>query len=105
MDAIALPKGHILGWGAPTGTGKKAATATDNTGKPLTKSQKKNEKRREKKREEKPQEIKDNWEDEDEEEETSKAVSTDNSASTKKNDESKKVDALADQLKETVNFG
>jgi len=60
MDRTALPKGHIMGWVAPSSENQSKKTST------ISKSAKKNEKRREKKREEKERIIKDNWEDEDE---------------------------------------
>lgn len=65
MDARALPKGHIVGWVAPS-------PATNNTAaKPsvtMSKSQKKNEKRKEKKKAEIERKIQENWEDDDEDE-------------------------------------
>jgi partner of Y14 and mago protein len=60
MDRTALPKGHIMGWVAPSSENQSKKTST------MSKSSKKNEKRREKKREEKERIIKDSWEDEDE---------------------------------------
>ncbi|KAK7470726.1 hypothetical protein VKT23_002148 [Stygiomarasmius scandens] len=60
MDASALPKGHILGWVAPT------AQKEGQGSKPMSKSAKKNAKRKEKREEKKNEVIKDSWEDEDE---------------------------------------
>lgn len=61
MEANALPKGHIVGWVAPSSQSKS-----------LSKSAKKNAKRKEKKEEKKVNAsnddlVRDNWEDEDEE--------------------------------------
>ena len=61
MEANALPKGHIVGWVAPSSQSKS-----------LSKSAKKNAKRKEKKEEKKvnasnDDPVRDNWEDEDEE--------------------------------------
>lgn len=68
MDRNALPKGHILGWVAPTAaTSAPKKTAAGKDGAVLSKSAKKNEKRREKKREEKEKIIRENWEESDEE--------------------------------------
>ncbi|KAJ3572459.1 hypothetical protein NP233_g3061 [Leucocoprinus birnbaumii] len=65
MDANALPKGHIIGWIAPSSASQPA--------KPLSKSAKKNAKRKEKREEKKAnattdEPVRDNWEDEDEDE-------------------------------------
>lgn len=66
MEARALPKGHIIGWVAPS------SSATNNiTVKPsgtMSKSQKKNEKRKEKKKADIAKKIQENWEDDDEDE-------------------------------------
>jgi len=69
MDANALPKGHIIGWIAPSSASQPA--------KPTSKSAKKNAKRKEKREEKKSgavadEPVPDNWEDEDEDEATSK---------------------------------
>lgn len=62
MDQNTLPKGHILGWVAPSSASKpKPAEA----GGSASKSAKKNEKRKEKRDRKKDQIIRDNWEDED----------------------------------------
>ncbi|KAF7776217.1 hypothetical protein Agabi119p4_4610 [Agaricus bisporus var. burnettii] len=68
MDASALPKGHIIGWVAPS---------TSNA-KPKQNSAKKNAKRKEKRDEKKnntagEEPVRDNWEDEDEDDSASKA--------------------------------
>ncbi|KAF9452486.1 hypothetical protein P691DRAFT_721948 [Macrolepiota fuliginosa MF-IS2] len=65
MDANSLPKGHILGWIAPSSASQPA--------KPTSKSAKKNAKRKEKREEKKSgaaadEPVPDNWEDEDEDE-------------------------------------
>ncbi|KAH8830802.1 hypothetical protein DL96DRAFT_1594359 [Flagelloscypha sp. PMI_526] len=60
MDASALPKGHIIGWVAPT-------PAVPASSKPTSKSAKKNAKRKEKREDQKKQIIAENWEDDDEE--------------------------------------
>jgi partner of Y14 and mago protein len=78
MDANALPKGHILGWIAPS-------SASQPT-KPASKTAKKNAKRKEKKEEKKanaPAEepVRDNWEDDDEDEPTSPKASEAETAS------------------------
>ncbi|KAG2135902.1 uncharacterized protein EDB93DRAFT_1092060 [Suillus bovinus] len=65
MDATALPKGHILGWVAPTSaTSPKGKTATP----PPNKNAKKRANARAKKNAEKATIIKDNWDDDEEEE-------------------------------------
>lgn len=65
MDATALPKGHILGWVAPSAAASsKGKTATP----PPNKNAKKRANARAKKSAEKAAIIKDNWEDEEEEE-------------------------------------
>jgi len=107
MEANALPKGHILGWIAPSGAGKKSTpgASSDGTGKPLTKAQLKNAKRREKKREEK-EEVKENWDDE-EEDETGAGGANGKSAGASPTSEQQasNVDALAKQLEEKVKVG
>lgn len=91
MDANALPKGHIIGWGGPSGVNKKVGvTATDDTGKPLSKSQKKNEKRREKKREDKTRVIEESWDDDETESES------------KDKSGSGEVDKLAEELDKSI---
>lgn len=76
MDAIQLPKGHILGWVPPSS----ASTPSQ----PLSKSAKKNAKRKEKRVEKIHQEdiedVKGNWDD-DEEEEEEKPVARSTTAS------------------------
>ncbi|KAJ7638749.1 hypothetical protein FB45DRAFT_1000893 [Roridomyces roridus] len=57
-DANQLPKGHIIGWAPPP-----TSTASNSTGKALSKNAKKRAKKREKKEEEP---VADNWEDDDE---------------------------------------
>ncbi|KAF5369815.1 hypothetical protein D9758_001119 [Tetrapyrgos nigripes] len=61
MDRNALPKGHILGWVAPS-----TAQKEDQESKPMSKSAKKNAKRKQQREEKRNEIIKDNWEDEDE---------------------------------------
>lgn len=67
MDATAIPKGHILGWVAPSATTQpkgNSATATP----PPNKNAKKRANARAKKAAEKATAVKDSWEDEEEEE-------------------------------------
>ncbi|KXN83693.1 Partner of Y14 and mago [Leucoagaricus sp. SymC.cos] len=64
MDANTLPKGHILGWIAPSSASQPA--------KPMSKSAKKNAKRKEKRDEKRAyvaaeEPVRDNWEDDEEE--------------------------------------
>ncbi|KAJ8502442.1 hypothetical protein ONZ45_g11756 [Pleurotus djamor] len=82
MDAMALPKGHIVGWAPPSNTasksggsanafpalGQSTASSSASSTKPLSKAAKKNAKRKEKRGEQKaaPEPVKDNWDDEDE---------------------------------------
>ncbi|KAF8573288.1 hypothetical protein K439DRAFT_1421442 [Ramaria rubella] len=62
MDRNALPKGHILGWVAPSSASKpKSVEATG----AASKSAKKNEKRKEKRDKKKEEVIRANWEDDD----------------------------------------
>ncbi|KAG9317541.1 hypothetical protein JVU11DRAFT_1747 [Chiua virens] len=61
MDAAAIPKGHILGWVAPSETQQKAKGAG---APPPNKNAKKRANQRAKKAAEKAEEVKDNWEDE-----------------------------------------
>jgi partner of Y14 and mago protein len=71
MDATALPKGHILGWVAPSAAASpKGQTATP----PPNKNAKKRANARAKKNAEKAAIIKDNWEDEEGEGEDETAV-------------------------------
>lgn len=68
----ALPKGHIIGWVAPSSESKPKAGAssggaTADDDKPLSKSAAKNAKRRAKKQAEKEKVIAANWEDDSEE--------------------------------------
>ncbi|KAG1779769.1 hypothetical protein EV702DRAFT_85849 [Suillus placidus] len=71
MDATALPKGHILGWVAPSAaTPSKGKAATP----PPNKNAKKRANARAKKSAEKAAVIKDNWEDEDGEDEAAADV-------------------------------
>lgn len=65
MDARALPKGHIVGWVAPSSTTNNTVAKPSAT---MSKSQKKNEKRKEKKKAEIERKIQENWEDDDEDE-------------------------------------
>jgi len=62
MDQNTLPKGHILGWVAPSSASKPKAPAEGST---ASKSAKKNEKRKEKRDKKKDEIIKANWEDDD----------------------------------------
>ncbi|KAG8705521.1 hypothetical protein FRC12_019184 [Ceratobasidium sp. 428] len=98
-DRTALPKGHIMGWVAPSAETKPkpkvkpgsgvaaaaAAAAADTAG--LSKAQKKNAKRAEKRAEKKAEtrEVKENWDDDDEDEKgdgkEAKPVTTAGSAS------------------------
>ncbi|KAF8528850.1 hypothetical protein BU17DRAFT_21128, partial [Hysterangium stoloniferum] len=61
MDRVALPKGHILGWVAPSGDNKPKPAGESST----SKSAKKNEKRKEKRNKMKEEIIKASWEDDD----------------------------------------
>jgi len=63
MEARALPKGHIIGWVAPSSAKNNATTNSSGT---LSKSQKKNEKRKEKKKADLAKKILENWDDDDE---------------------------------------
>jgi len=64
LDATALPKGHILGWVAPSAAAQpKAKIATS----PPNKNAKKRANARAKKAAEKTAAVKDNWDDEEEE--------------------------------------
>ena len=65
MDARALPKGHIIGWVAPSPATNNTAGKSSGT---MSKSQKKNEKRKEKKKADIAKKILENWEDDDEDE-------------------------------------
>jgi partner of Y14 and mago protein len=65
MDATAIPKGHILGWVAPSATTQpKGNPATATT--PPNKNAKKRANARAKKAAEKTTAVKDSWEDEEE---------------------------------------
>ena len=94
-DANTLPKGHILGWVAPSS----AAAATSNAAK--SKSAKKNEKRKEKRKEKAASDIaakiKENWDDDDEDEAPPKS-STKTDSTAKKDTKQSDGDALADKL-------
>ncbi|KAH7887810.1 hypothetical protein F5I97DRAFT_1785714, partial [Phlebopus sp. FC_14] len=62
MDAAALPKGHILGWVAPSSAAQpKGKTSAP----PPNKNAKKRASQRAKKAAEKAEAVKDSWEDED----------------------------------------
>lgn len=65
MDTRALPKGHIVGWIAPSST---TNTTTSKSSGAMSKSQKKNEKRKEKKKADVAKKIQESWEDSDEDE-------------------------------------
>lgn len=63
MDSSALPKGHILGWIAPSAESQpKAKVASDP---PPNKNAKKRANQRARKAAEKSAEVRDNWEDDD----------------------------------------
>ena len=66
MDARALPKGHIIGWVAPSSATNNTASKSSGT---MSKSQKKNEKRKEKKKADIAKKIQENWDDDDDEDE------------------------------------
>jgi len=71
MDAVALPKGHILGWVAPSSDTQKKAKTSANAPPPN-----KNAKRRANRRAKVAEAVvKDNWEDEDEGEGSGDAAS------------------------------
>ena len=65
MDTRALPKGHIIGWVAPSSATNNAGGKSSGT---MSKSQKKNEKKRGKKKADIAKKIQENWEDDDEDE-------------------------------------
>jgi len=94
MDSRALPKGHIVGWVAPS-------SATNNTaGKSsgaMSKSQKKNEKRKEKKKAEVTKKIQENWDDDDDEDEIKPAPKP--KATT---ESSSKTDSTAEEVAEKL---
>ncbi|KAF8558903.1 hypothetical protein OG21DRAFT_1432675 [Imleria badia] len=77
MDSTALPKGHILGWVAPSSETQQKAKGASTP--PPNKNAKKRANQRAKKTAEKSEGVKDNWEDEEDAENsatTSKTVST-----------------------------
>ena len=103
QDRNALPKGHILGWVAPSSETTKKAAPKEGA---LSKSAKKNEKRREKKKEEKERIIKDSWEDSEEDTAVKakgapgdKGVSAKGEAGSSKSDAT--IDLITDKLKQT----
>lgn len=70
MDGNALPKGHILGWVAPSVAAPK----------PLSKSAKKNAKRKEKRDQKHNEALRENWEDDDEPDKDTKPPTTEQSS-------------------------
>ncbi|KAI6047256.1 hypothetical protein EDC04DRAFT_2622449 [Pisolithus marmoratus] len=66
LDAMALPKGHILGWVAPSSESQQKAKPGANAP-PPNKNAKRRAKQRAKKAADTTGPVKDNWEDEDEE--------------------------------------
>ncbi|THV08629.1 hypothetical protein K435DRAFT_959168 [Dendrothele bispora CBS 962.96] len=88
MDANTLPKGHIIGWVAPSAAASKEGQGS----KPMSKSAKKNAKRKEKREEKKNEIIKDSWEDDDDDASPPPKKAQPKSASTPSN-EAQTVDA------------
>lgn len=66
MDVAALPKGHIMGWVAPSSESQQKAKPGANAP-PPNKNAKRRAKQRAKKASETTEAVKDNWEDDDEE--------------------------------------
>lgn len=74
LDAVALPKGHILGWVAPSSDTQKKAKTSANAP-PPNKNAKRRANRRAKAAENPEAVVKDNWEDDDEGEGSGDAAS------------------------------
>jgi len=93
MDSRVLPKGHIIGWVAPSSVTNNTAGKSSGT---MSKSQKKNEKRKEKKKADIAKKIQENWEDDDEDEikPASKPKAT--------TEDSNKTDSTADEVAEKL---
>lgn len=72
MDATALPKGHILGWVAPSSDAQAKAKAKGTSAPPPNKNARKRANQRARKTAEKSEAVKDSWEDEEDAENTSK---------------------------------
>ncbi|KAI9574596.1 hypothetical protein HD554DRAFT_1990029, partial [Boletus coccyginus] len=64
MDATALPKGHILGWVAPSSDAQPKAKAKGISAPPPNKNARKRANQRARKAVEKSEAVKDSWEDE-----------------------------------------
>ncbi|CAE6437312.1 unnamed protein product [Rhizoctonia solani] len=110
-DRNALPKGHIMGWVAPSSETKPkpkpgslaaaaAAAAADTTG--MTKAQKKNAKRAEKRAEKRtqPVEVKENWDDDDDETEQGEATDAGANSASGSKAEPTDVDAVTKDIGE-----
>ncbi|CAE6457471.1 unnamed protein product [Rhizoctonia solani] len=110
-DRNALPKGHIMGWVAPSSETKPkpkpgslaaaaAAAAADTTG--MTKAQKKNAKRAEKRAEKRtqPVEVKENWDDDDDETEQGAAADAGANSASGSKAEPTDVDAVTKDIGE-----
>ncbi|KAH7344925.1 hypothetical protein B0J17DRAFT_763659 [Rhizoctonia solani] len=112
-DRNALPKGHIMGWVAPSSETKPkpkpgsiaaaaAASAADTAG--MTKAQKKNAKRTEKRAEKRTQPVvvKESWDDDDDDDETEqgKAVGTAGNSASDSKAELADVDAVTKEIGE-----
>lgn len=102
MDRNSLPKGHILGWVAPSSETKKTISQPGEN-KPLSKSAAKNAKRKAKRQAEKDRVIKDNWEDDDDETETTGNMTpskqSDSKAGSRSPPEAADVDGVMDKMR------
>ena len=96
MDTRALPKGHIIGWVAPSSATNNTAGKSSGT---MSKSQKKNEKRKEKKKADIAKKIKENWEDDDDDDEDEVKPSSKPKAAT---ESSNKTDSTTDEVAEKL---
>lgn len=70
MDAIALPKGHIIGWVPPSSSSPMVTVGK-------SKNAKKNEKRKEKRKVEATKKVADSWEESDDDAAVSKSTGGD----------------------------
>ncbi|TRM68052.1 hypothetical protein BD626DRAFT_564921 [Schizophyllum amplum] len=102
MDSNQLPKGHIVGWVAPSIAAPKkpgaSGAAASGADKPLSKSAKKNAKRKEKREETHSQKIKDNWEDEDEDDDAGGKESKGGSTTSTSDKTPDAADMLAEEM-------
>lgn len=95
MDAASLPKGHILGWVAPSSESQQKAKGA--SAPPPNKNARKRANQRAKKAAEKPEEVKDSWEDE-EDVESSAATSKTESVTTEAGKEDAGEAEVTDKL-------